>query len=151
MKFVVLVLLVTVLAATPVAAQGPDDGFWTPRTDYVRLLSDAAQKADLERQISLLEQRLEIEKEKTAGLRDLVALEREKATARAELAQIQQERAEYWKSRVEEVEAHARKETRRARTAAGCATGALAGTVTFPGLGTVVGLGIGCAAGFLLQ
>ncbi len=139
-----------VLAAPAAWAQeDPDRGFWVPRADYVRQLGEIAVGRELAKQNALLQERLELEQAKSAALRELLDLERQKGEKLRDLARIDEERADHWKARVDEVRREASRETRKARTVAGCAPGASVGTLAMPGIGTLVGAGIGCAAGFL--
>jgi len=145
-----LILISLTVFPSGAGAQESDEGFWSPRADYVRLLGEAAAGREFGRTNALLQERLELEQAKSAALRELLDLERQKSDKLRDLARIDEERADHWKARVDDVRAEAARETRKARTIAGCASGALGGSAVFPGIGTLVGAGIGCAAGFLL-
>jgi hypothetical protein len=114
-----------------------------PRKEAARLLSRDEQVDFLERDVKAVKIELDLERQKTRALGELVAIERAKADGRAEIAKIETERREAWQARALDAE----RKIRFNRVAAGAGVGAAAGAVAGPP-GMAVGAALGALFGF---
>lgn len=148
MRLAALTIALFIAWPALVAAEEPRVGLPVPQ--FIDLGQRAELVAILEAENKALRAKIESLEQRDALRDELERLKDQKFVLQSELTQLAEQSAASWKKAAEDIESRSRHDLKLARVQAYAAGGALAGTLAFPGIGTLIGGAIGAAIGFVV-
>lgn len=144
------VLLILLALCAPAYAEDADPWIALPRADVAALLAKSAELDARIAEVAALRAVIDSQTRQIDAQARLIKTLDDVIERQAKLTALADEGAAIHEKRAARIEEGACKQVRAARVTGYAATGAAAGSVAFPGIGTLVGGAIGAAVGFFM-